>query len=217
VSLFSGEQWLASAEKRELNSHAKYITILIDEVMKQASIKMHELAAIAVSEGPGSYTGLRVGVSAAKGLAYALALPLIAIDTLKIMSAAALPHLTNKSNIILCPMIDARRMEVYTCMFNERLEKLDVTHPAIFNDEYVSNFPKENIYLFGNGASKSQALFAPYSGVNFIEHIEPSSVFMGKFALEKLEAKQFEDVAYFEPFYLKEFIGTQPKKNNISQ
>lgn len=202
----------AIAEKNDGFSHAKTITLLIDQCCQQAGIKLNDIDAVSLSSGPGSYTSLRVGSSAAKGICYALQKPLIAIDTLQALAYAAAAKNSNKQGVYI-PMIDARRMEVYTAIFNEKNESIVETHahiitPASFEDHLSAD---QYCYLFGSGAPKCQEvlknpqfIFLPLlcSASNNVELAHLS-----------YEKKQFSDVAYFAPKYHKAPNISVSKKN----
>jgi tRNA threonylcarbamoyladenosine biosynthesis protein TsaB len=180
-------------------SHAEKLHVFIDEVMKEASVSMQDLDAIAVSKGPGSYTGLRIGVSAAKGLCYALDIPLIALPTLSILAE----KITKKGLII--PLIDARRMEVYSAVFNSEKIQIRETNAEVLSEasfmEYAS---EEKIVFIGSGVAKFKEMCG-LPNATFIENIQPSSKEMTVLAETKYKKNDTEDVAYFEPYYLKDF------------
>ena len=180
--------------------HAEKLHIFIEEVITEAGFAVYDLDAVAVSMGPGSYTGLRIGVSAAKGLCYALTVPLIAIDTLEVMAR----QLQVQSGLIV-PMIDARRMEVYNAVFDCSFNKLRETKAEIISEESFSEYDMP-IHLLGDGASKCEDIL---SGEKFVYHKEllfPSSIQMCSLSFDKYKISDTVDVAYFEPFYLKDFI-----------
>jgi len=187
-------------------SHAEKLHVFIFEILKEAGINFQEIAAIAVSKGPGSYTGLRIGVSAAKGFCYALGIPLIAVDTLAILAN----QVQVKSGLIV-PMIDARRMEVYSAIFDANHIKLrDVKAEIITTDSFAET--SENIYFVGDCQEKCQTVLMK-ENFNFLPKVVfPSSKEMSALSFEKFAKNQFEDVAYFEPFYLKDFMMTTPTK-----
>ena len=187
-------------------SHGENLTLFIQDVLKQASITVKELNAVSVASGPGSYTGLRIGVSTAKGLCYPLNIPLIAIDSLTSLKEIA-KEKHPKSN--LCSLIDARRMEVYNLFYSENNELLKPISADIIEQESYSQF--EPFVYFGDGAEKLQVL---WEGRNCIADISITSSAKGqtKLAFEKYQNQEFEDVAYFEPFYLKDFV-TNVKKS----
>lgn len=197
---------LAQKEVNDGYTHAENLHMFIDEVIKDSGLNRKNIDAIAVGKGPGSYTGLRIGVSAAKGIAYALSIPLISMNTLLNLSVGA-KKMIQDSEALLCPMLDARRMEVYTALYNRQLEELASTNALIITAESLSNLTsKGKIVLFGDGASKCAELIKDNSKINIIENIMPSAANMINYCVEQFNNKQFEDVAYFEPFYLKEFF-----------
>lgn len=194
---------------KEVNAgftHAENLHVFIDEVIKEAGLNRKDINVISVGKGPGSYTGLRIGVSAAKGIAYALSIPLISMNTLLNLCVGAKKIIQN-SNVILCPMLDARRMEVYTALYNQQLDEIKNTNALIITIESLNELTsKGNIALFGDGANKCTELSKENSKISFLENIMPSAINMIEYSIEQYNNKQFEDVAYFEPFYLKEFF-----------
>ncbi len=204
-------------EKRELfepNSHSKHTTLLIQDIFRTEGVPpMAELDAVAVSAGPGSYTGLRIGTSVAKGICFALNIPLIAVDTLKIMSQAVLLSDVDVSGkILLCPMIDARRMEVYTALFDTSLKVIEDTSAMIIDeDSFTGVLDKSKVLFFGNGADKCKDAIK-HENALFIDDIFPLAANMSLPAETAFSDNDFVDVAYFEPFYLKSFVATIPKK-----
>ena len=211
VALSTDGNTIAIKEERGQNIHASHVTLFIDEVLKAAGLTYQELDAVAVSKGPGSYTGLRIGVSTAKGLCYALEKPLIAIETLEMMAAGF--QIENPAyNGLICPMIDARRMEVYTAVFNSSLEIMEPTSAKIIDETSFADLLAQNkITFLGDGAMKCAETLdhpnADFNGQNF-----NAACYMSALADQAFSQGQFEDVAYFEPFYLKDFVVTQPKK-----
>lgn len=202
---------ISSKEEVGQNLHASKLTLFIDEVIKSAGLAYSDLDAVAISKGPGSYTGLRIGVSTAKGLCYALNKPLIAIETLKMM-AAGFVELKPGYQCLICPMIDARRMEVYTTVFDNKLNVLEETSAKIVDENSFENFlSNQTVTFIGDGASKCAETLnketALFNNQNF-----NSATNMSALAFDEFKAGNFEDVAYFEPFYLKDFVLTQPKK-----
>lgn len=214
VSLSNDGAILAQRKMETPNSHAQTLTVFIDEVMKECNMAYPTLDAIAVSEGPGSYTGLRIGVSTAKGLCYGLSIPLIAISTLQTM-AHQLIHTHNQelsSNVVLIPMIDARRMEVYSAHFNIIGEMTRGVEAEIIDElSYQELLSNQQILFFGNGAEKLKETIISANAI-FVDGIIPLANDMVKLATQKFEVKDFVDVAYYEPFYLKEFMVSLPKK-----
>lgn len=184
-------------------SHAEKLHVFIDEVIKECQIDISEINAVAVSKGPGSYTGLRIGVSAAKGLCYALNIPLIAVDTLEILA-----NQVQKKDGLIVPMLDARRMEVYSAIFNNDLEKISETKAEILSTESYDEI-NEKIYFVGDCQEKCQTVLTKNNFEFLPEIVYPSANEMSKLSYQKFENKQFEDVAYFEPFYLKDFLLTK--------
>lgn len=211
VSVSENGETIAFKETNNGYTHAENLHVFIDEVIKVASLNLKDLNAIAVSKGPGSYTGLRIGVSAAKGLAYGLNIPLIAIDTLQAMTYAAL--ITGIDNAVYCPMLDARRMEVYTAIYSQQLDFVKGTEALIVDETSIEQFSTYNkIYFFGDGMPKCKPSLSQLKNVNFIDGIIPSSRNMSQLSFKKYMTKNFEDVVYFEPFYLKDFLITAKKK-----
>ena len=226
VALVDNSNVIALRESLDGQNHAEKITIFIDEVMKEANISYNELEAIAVSKGPGSYTGLRIGVSTAKGLCYAMEKPLIAIDTLAAMTEGFLDnnfdndHDTNikslPSSSIFCPMIDARRMEVYSAFFTEDMKKISETEALIIDESSFSDLKlNHHLYLFGDGADKLISLFENEENITVIEKFHCSAAYMARLAEEAFKNNDFVDTAYFEPFYLKDFVPGIPKVKGL--
>lgn len=213
VALANNGKELAVKERVEPNIHASHITLFIDEVMRMASVDYSDLSAVAVSKGPGSYTGLRIGVSTAKGLSYALEIPLIAVDTLYSMASGFIrsPEIEITEDTLLCPMIDARRMEVYMGLFDFKLQPIEpvqakVLEPGFF-DEYLN---EKKIVFFGDGAFKVKNIYPEHPSVFFADFYN-SAAHLTAAAFRKFEQHDFEDVAYFEPFYLKDFVAGKAK------
>ena len=198
-------------------SHSENLNHFIELVCEEAKITLNQLDAIAVSKGPGSYTGLRIGVSTAKGLCYGLDKPLIAVDTLKALTLAGINSLPSadgegKGEALFCPMIDARRMEVYTAIYNSKFEMVEPISAKIIDENSFANFLDTNkVVFFGDGAEKCKSTIGNHPNAIFIDKIEPSAKYVNQLAFEKFNNQQFEDVAYFEPYYLKEFLATTPK------
>ncbi len=243
VSVSLDNSLLASRESRVDRSHASMLTVFIEEAMREADKKFSDLSAVAVSKGPGSYTGLRIGVSAAKGICFATGLPLIGVNTLKTMvwkvirsfykknddnnsmAAAKVVQGSYKTNIcemlsdkandnlLLCPMIDARRMEVYMAMFDPGGKQVTEISASIIDGSSFVKLLKENkIIFFGDGAEKCKELIRHPHAI-FLPGIYPSARQMAELSHKAFLEGRFEDIAYFEPFYLKDFIATTPKKN----
>lgn len=211
VALSENGQTLSVKEAVERNIHASSITLFIDDVMKVANKKLTDLDAVAVSMGPGSYTGLRIGVSTAKGLCYGLDVPLIAIDTLKAM-ASNIQVNSGSGDLLFCPMIDARRMEVYSALYDAGLVPVNpVTAMIIDEHSFSSILEKHKVVFFGDGAEKCIASLGNHPNATFITDFTNSAIDLNAQAYAKYIAHQFEDLAYFEPYYLKDFVATTPK------
>jgi len=190
------------------NSAASQLAVMIDKIMKQHP---GTLDAVAVSGGPGSYTGLRIGTATAKGLCYALSVPLISINTLELMSYQTLNSKLVTPNSLMAPMIDARRMEVYTMLLNDKLEILQpVTASIIDATSYSDILNYKKIFFFGNGSSKCREILT-HPNANFIDDIFPSAEWMGEMAFDLFKKGKFEDAGDFEPLYLKDFVAKKPK------
>ena len=210
----------AIKESADKNSHAELITLFSEKVLKEAGISLPKLDAIAVSKGPGSYTGLRIGVSTAKGFCYALDKPLIAISTLKAMAYGMVRYVEqsgySKENHLFCPMIDARRMEVYTAIFDSGLNTILEISAEIIDASSFSGLLETNPILFaGDGAPKCKELFSSNKNAYFLDGFGPSAAFIAGLAETKFKAGQFENLAYFEPFYLKDFVSGIPKVKGL--
>nr|WP_309757663.1 tRNA (adenosine(37)-N6)-threonylcarbamoyltransferase complex dimerization subunit type 1 TsaB [Flavobacterium sp.] len=187
-------------------SHAERLHVFIEEIIKEVGITLQDLSAVAVSQGPGSYTGLRIGVSAAKGLCYALNIPLIAIDTVQ-----ALASQVTISNGLIIPMIDARRMEVYSAVFAPNLEQKREVLAEIITENSFENL-QETLYFVGDCAEKCKLVLTKENYIFLDEIVYPSAKEMSFLSFEKFKKSDTVDVAYFEPYYLKDFMITTPKK-----
>lgn len=207
VALSRDGKLLHIIEENQQNIHASSLTLFIEKLLAESKVSFSQLDAIAVGKGPGSYTGLRIGVSTAKGLAYALNIPLISINTLAIMASGIKNSLSETEDFLLCPMIDARRMEVYCAFFDKQLCVVKETAAEIIDEQSFSEeLDQSVVYFFGDGASKCKAVLGTHPNARFIDHIFPSAAYMTDEAFRLYQEKQFEDTAYFEPFYLKEFL-----------
>ena len=213
VALNDGCCTIALRETEGQNAHSEKITNFIREAMETANIDYRQLDAVAVSKGPGSYTGLRIGVSTAKGICYAADLPLMAIDTLEAMAYGMKEKLGSQiaENDLLIPMIDARRMEVYAAIFDAHLNKIEDTAALVIDENSFEELRKtHHLWLFGDGAPKLSKVFENQPNVTVIDGFKPSAAYMRPLAGKALLNKDFVDVAYFEPFYLKDFIAGKP-------
>lgn len=209
VALSKDGETLADKQINERNIHAEVITLFIDDLLKATGISYRQLDSIAVSSGPGSYTGLRIGVSTAKGLCFALDKPLIAIETLESMANGLIndKQLAGK-DVLLCPMIDARRMEVYTAIFDTHGKRIKPTTAEIIDENSFSELlSKHTIIFFGDGAPKCEAVLGTNANAQFVADFSNSAAHLSQKAYAKFLANDIEDVAYFEPFYLKDFIA----------
>lgn len=208
------EDGLAEFKREDLQGpqHAVQLGVFVDEALSFVDSHAMPLDAVAVSCGPGSYTGLRIGVSMAKGICYGRNLPLIAIPTLEVMSVPVLLRDDLPEDALLCPMIDARRMEVYAAIYDRALNaKREIAADIVDEHSYLNFLDEHPVYFFGNGAAKCRAKIT-HPNARFIDDIRPLARWMFPLA-EKAKAEgRFEDVAYFEPFYLKEFVASVPKK-----
>jgi tRNA threonylcarbamoyladenosine biosynthesis protein TsaB len=219
VAISEGARQLSLIESGQERSHARLLNAFIRQSASEAGRKLKELDAVAVSKGPGSYTGLRIGVSTAKGIAYALEIPLLATGTLEMMAAGALSHRAIKElfnihgdQLLLCPMLDARRMEVYAGFYTAgNIPFREVSADIIEQDSYHQILESRPVCFFGNGAEKCKPVLQ-HPNAFFIEGIHPTAASMIERVHQKYQQQQFEDVAYFEPFYLKDFISTVPRK-----
>jgi len=208
VALSADGELLALKELNERNVHASEITLFIGEVMKRAAISYHELSAVAVSKGPGSYTGLRIGVSTAKGLCFALDIPLISVNTLEAMASGFMKeHPDTDPNVLLCPMIDARRMEVYTAVFDTKINAIEEVTAKVLDGQTFERYLSGNpVIFFGDGAAKTESLYSTNANYRYVA-FENSAAHLSQLSSDKFDKAEFEDVAYFEPFYLKDFIA----------
>ena len=203
-------------ESAEGRDHAKYVGVFVDELLRETDIAPDELDAVAVGMGPGSYTGLRIGVSFAKGLCYGQQIPLIAVGSLEALTEVAIEDneagildVENWDDAVLCPMVDARRMEVYTQLFDAAGNPLSEVSAEVVDENTFADIRRDKqLVIFGNGASKCCEVM---SDATYIE-VAPSARGLARKAEQKLSAGQVEDIAYFEPFYLKDFVVIPSKK-----
>jgi tRNA threonylcarbamoyladenosine biosynthesis protein TsaB len=201
VSLAKDGQTILCKEIAEQGySHAERLHVFIEEILKETNVKIQELHAVAVSKGPGSYTGLRIGVSTAKGLCYALGIPLIALDTLQVLA-----HQVSVDNGIIVPMLDARRMEVYSAIFDKNHDNIKAVQAEVLTEDSYSEFT-ETLYFIGDCQEKCQTVLTQPNFKFIPEIVFPSASQMSQLSYEKFNQNDFEYVAYFEPFYLKDFL-----------
>jgi tRNA threonylcarbamoyladenosine biosynthesis protein TsaB len=216
VALAIDGKVVAIEEAFERNSHAENITIFSETVLKQAGLNFHDLDAVAVSKGPGSYTGLRIGVSTAKGFCYSLDKPLIAVSTLQALAAGMISKTKNPENYLFCPMIDARRMEVYSALFDSELKAVRETQAEIIDENSFKDLlSSKKIVFAGDGADKCERILGANPKVYFISDLLPSAHFLAPLSEKKFQNGSFEDVAYFEPFYLKDFVAGKPRVKGL--
>jgi tRNA threonylcarbamoyladenosine biosynthesis protein TsaB len=195
-------------------NHAAMLSLFIADALEVLKIAEKKLDAVAISSGPGSYTGLRIGVSTAKGLSYGYGIPMIAVSTLEVMTAQATKTNEYAKNALFCPMIDARRMEVYSAFFNSEGKLIrEISADVIALNSYKELLTDHPVYFFGNGAEKCKTTIT-HSNAHFIDDVTPLAENMISFAEQAFSKKKFVDVAYFEPFYLKEFQTTVPKRTS---
>lgn len=216
VALHQEGTCLASMDLYMKQSHSGRLSPMIEQVLKISNFSMQDLQAIALAKGPGSYTGLRIGTSTAKGLAYALNIPLLAINTLEAMADQALR--VSPGYALYCPMLDARRMEVYCTLIDTEGQvfmptKAKIIDETSFAEELLSN----RILFFGDGAPKCREVLGASPQAFFLEAFPPTAQAVGRLAYPKFLDQAWEDVAYFEPFYLKDFVATIPKNKFLKR
>ena len=210
VALAEHGKLLSLKEENERYTHAEKITLFIEQVLNETGKLISDLDAVAVSSGPGSYTGLRIGISTAKGLCYALGKPLISISTLRSLAFSIHNSQLAIHNSFSCPMIDARRMEVYCAMYDEKLNEIEKMSARIIDENSFSeNLKEKKIFFFGDGAAKCSPLLSKNKNALFIDNIFPTAASMISLSEEKFQKNEFENVALFEPFYLKEFAANK--------
>jgi tRNA threonylcarbamoyladenosine biosynthesis protein TsaB len=219
IALAKDGQLLGVKESNTKNNHSSVLTLFIDDVIKGANVSLSDIEAIAVSEGPGSYTGLRIGVAAAKGLCYALEKPLIGVNTLHAM-ANGMSHRDSlvhpASTTLYCPMIDARRMEVFCAIFDKKGKDVRETRAEIIDESsFLQYLERSKIVFAGDGALKCKSILDKYPNAVFLDDFQPSAKFMIPLSEEKFLKKRFEDLAYFEPYYLKDFVAGKPRVKGL--
>lgn len=213
VALAQDGKIIGIKESNEGLNHSVLLGVYIDDILNSHHIHAAQLDAIAVSMGPGSYTGLRIGVSTAKGLCFGANKPLLAVPTLQALARSVADQL--QENALYCPMLDARRMEVYTGFFDrDNHTILDTKAEIITADSFADLLAAQKVYFFGNGSEKVKSILASPNAC-FIDQVETSARHLVPLSEELYQQEQFVDTAYFEPFYLKDFIATVPKKKII--
>jgi tRNA threonylcarbamoyladenosine biosynthesis protein TsaB len=204
VNICNGPEVLATLFNQDTKQHASFLHTAIDQLLSENQIQMHQLKAIGVSNGPGSYTGIRVGLAAAKGLSYALQIPMITFNTLEVMAITAVNEIKNE-DAYYCPMIDARRMEVYTAVYNYQLKEIISPQAMILSENSFEEIAQQQeVIFFGNGSEKF-TLLAPHLKRIFSKVNKISSDSLGEIAWKKYLEHSFADIAYSEPLYLKDF------------
>ncbi len=217
VALSEGEEVIFERTSFEGPSHAALLGVYVEEALRVARSEGRELDAVAVSGGPGSYTGLRIGVSMAKGLCFGYGIPLINVRTLAILASTAIRMSEGAADRLYCAMLDARRMEVYAAIYDARLNLVrDISADIVRPETYASFLEKGKVCFFGDRAAKCEGLIASPNAM-FIDGIHPLAKEMAPLAKKAFEEKRFEDVAYFEPFYLKEFQATVAKNKVLDK
>jgi len=214
ICLHRGPELIGVRQLSEKKAHSRYLAKLTDDLFNEAQVKIGEIDAVAVSKGPGSYTGLRIGTSFAKGLCFGLSIPLIAINTLESMAmqARSMGLIEDSENAFLAPMLDARRMEVYTMVLDISMKVIEQTRPMILEpDSFAKYLANQEIYFFGDGAAKWKQIAGDQQNARFIDNFGISAESVGQLALERFQLRKFDDVAAFEPDYLKPFLAGKPK------
>ena len=209
VSLFINQNLIENNNSKIERSHSKLLIKLIDDTLNNNKLKIADIDIFSISKGPGSYTGLRIGLSSIKGFCYALNKPLVSINTLKILAISALENIDDK-DFILCPMIDARRMEVYTKSFDHNLNELSNDQAIILEKDTFDNYKDKKVYFFGDGSDKFKKIVNRKNFI-FLDNINPDSKFMGKLSYDKFINRNFEDLSSFEPNYIKDFYLIKKK------
>lgn len=214
VALFKDGQLLGASALQIEKSHSSHITVMISQLIGNCGLALQDLSAVAISGGPGSYTGLRIGSSTAKGLCFSLDIPLLEVSTLYGLAAQVIAATPNPEQFLFCPMLDARRMEVYTCLLNHQLHEIMPVAPVILDADVLrEKLMQQAIIFFGSGANKFKEMVSENKNALFIDNILPSAKTIGQLALTKYAQAQFEDVAYYEPFYLKDVYITSAGKS----
>ncbi len=213
IALHRNGQLLGASELQIEKSHSSHITVMVSQLLENCGTTLQELDGVAISGGPGSYTGLRIGSATAKGICYALDKPLLAVSTLHSLALQVINTTPNPEQYLFCPMLDARRMEVYTCLLDHQLNEVEPIAPVVLADDtFAEHLLNKQVIFFGNGAAKFKDLQHNNPQALFIDDISLSAKPVGELALIKYNDQAFEDVAYYEPFYLKDVYITERKK-----
>ena len=212
VGLFQGARLLGNINYHKERMHAQYLAPMIARLLQDLEVKAEELQAVLVSKGPGSYTGLRVGVSTAKGLCMALEIPLISMSSLEMLAWQVISF-AKKQDALICPMIDARRMEVYTAVYDQELREIyPVSAHILTPDSFKDMLDSQSLIFVGDGVPKAIPLLAQYPKAICLTEVRASVHSIGKAVLEKFRQEEFEHLTRFEPFYLKDFVATKARK-----
>ena len=212
MALHHNQTLVGSAELHVDQSHSEQLTILIQNLLQTSGHEAKSLNAVAISAGPGSYTGLRIGTSTAKGLCYALDIPLIAVDTLEAMAYSMSRFY---EDALLCPMIDARRMEVYCQIFDTNMHVIKAVQAKVIDETaFASLLNGQRMIFFGNGSTKCKPHII-HNNATFVESIHPNAKYLGELAGQEYQAENFVDTAYFEPFYLKNYQAIKSSKTLV--
>lgn len=213
VAVHQDGELVAISETFKEYSHGSRLALMMNQVLDNAGVSISSLAAVAVASGPGSYTGLRIGTSTAKGLCYSLDIPLIAVDSLSAMTTQAI-RVTEGHSALYCPMLDARRMEVYSAILDAGLNFVQPIQATILDTASFHEVLEGNeVIFFGDGSRKSRQVIT-HSNARFLEGIFTSAVGVGKLAWLRFQQNKFEDPVHFEPYYLKEFLIKKSAKLN---
>ena len=207
---------VGQSELRLDKSHSTHLTVLIEQLLANTGHRLADLAAVAVSDGPGSYTGLRIGGAAAKGLCFALDIPLVAVSTLRALAAQVTAGTARPEHFLFGPMLDARRQEVYAALYTHDGQQVLAPTPLLLDaDTLAEQLAHRSVLFFGHGAAKFRALLGENPNAGFLAGIEPSAISVGQLAVAAFHRQEFQDVAYYEPFYLKEVYTTTPKRQSL--
>ena len=211
VAVHQNGEILSISDIFKEQSHGSRLALMINQVLDNAGVKISQLSAVAVASGPGSYTGLRIGTSTAKGLCYSLNVPLIAVDSLSAMTAQAI-RLTKGQSVLYCPMLDARRMEVYCAILDQSLRFIQPIQAKVLDTvSFNEVLEAHKVVFFGDGSDKSREVIN-HSNAHFLEGIFTSASGVGELAWMRFQQKKFEDLVHFEPYYLKEFLIKKSSK-----
>ena len=217
VAISMNENVVVVKETHVSNSHAELITLLCQQALLEAGLEFSGLDAVAVSQGPGSYTGSRIGVSTAKGLCYGLDIPLIAVSTLEAMALGMITTTPHPENAVFCPMIDARRMEVYNAVFSSHLKLINPVEATVVDEDSFGNFLANHpVYFGGDGAAKCAQVLAHHGHARFLSDFNPSARWVATLSERHFKDSVFTDIAYFEPYYLKDFIAGIPRIKGLT-